>query len=204
MLDAGFVVDVDGFAGSDPKSQSSSCGVLACAGVDGLADANCPNESRPAQALVVCRTATWCCCIFSLLSRSTRAARSAMVMFARLDEADVNEPDRRPLNASPPRLLDFCTGFALVDTDVLAAPIDRAACNGPVAPGVPEREAEDEPAGEARMENASFLGAREGCAAGASEPSLRGCSAGLLGPVEFQRSANESDMARRRPATGVD
>lgn len=98
-----------------------------------------------------------------------------MVMFARLDDADASGPDKRPLNASPPELLDFCTSFALMDEDVPAAPIDRATCNGPVALGVPERDAGDEVAGEASMENASFLGMRDGGATGASEPSLRGC-----------------------------
>lgn len=125
-----------------------------------------------------------------------------MVIFVRLAEvADAREPARRPLNASPPELLDFCTGFAFVIEDEPAAPIDRAACNGPVAPGVPERDAGDEPAGEASMENASFFGARDGGATEVSEPSLRGCSAGLLAPVEFQRSANESDMAEREEAS---
>ena len=163
---------------------------------------NSPSESRPAQAPADFWAATWCCCIFSLRSRSTRAARSAMVMFVRLAEvADAREPARRPLNASPPELLDFCTGFALVIEDEPAAPTDRAACNGPVAPGVPERDAGDEPAGEASMENASFFGARDGGATEVSEPSLRGCSAGLLAPVEFQRSANESDMAEREEAS---
>ena len=119
-----------------------------------------------------------------------------MVMFARLDmEAEASEPARRPLNASPPRLADLSTGLALADEDDPVAPIERAACNGPVAPGVPERDAGDEAAGEASMENASFFGARNGGTVGAREPSLRGCSAGLLAPVEFQRSAKESDMA---------
>ena len=71
------------------------------------------------------------------------------------------------------------------------------------AEGVAARDAwEDEELEAASIEKTSlagFLGAAWIGVEAAMAPSLRGASAGLDAPVEFQRSAKASDMEKRRP-----
>ena len=109
-----------------------------------------------------------------------------------MDWADEKVPESKPLNASPPPialdgppLVAFCIGRGALD------PVEGGCA------GVVDRDAfeEDEPVA-ASIENTSFWGlfACIGNVVVAIAPSLRGGSAGLGTPVEFQRSANASDM----------
>lgn len=121
-----------------------------------------------------------------------------MVILAPFLELEAKAPESRLLNASPPELEDFCIGLAPMPGPSALKPRDRVDCIGPAAEGVFDREfADDEPA-DASMENTSFCEFRAGSGAVVKEPSFRGCSVGLDAPVEFQRSAKESDIVTRQ------
>ena len=133
-----------------------------------------------------------CCfapCNLSTRCFSARAALSAMVIFAPFDAMD--EPEKRSLNASPPPLVAFFSPGA----GDLDGPPPRAGRCVATYDGVVDRELDCEPAA-ASIEKTSFCG-RRGCPEGLDEmaPSFLGASAGLVGAVEFHRSAKESDIA---------
>lgn len=182
-----------GFTGlSSVKPQSSSCCGLILGGLDvaGEIEDDAPRASRPDHTCEVWSVGFPCClscCKRSSRCFSTSAALSAIVMFVPLPFDECSE--NRSLNASDAPLAVFLRGW-VAGFDV----VDFCACWVATYDGVTDRELEEELAAASR-ENTSFCGLR--CwpePTGEMAPRVRGGSAGLVGAVEFQRSANESDM----------
>ena len=104
-----------------------------------------------------------------------------------------DEPEKRSLKASPPELVAFLIAVLPALDDVLIPEAVLGGCWPATYAGVFDRVLDGELAA-ASIENTSFCGFRWPEAAGEMAPSVRGGAAGFEGAVEFQRSANESDI----------